>query len=259
MITPPYEPGCHEIECRNLFGNSLVCHDTPKDTDSGLSPTSVFICFTSRSGSYWLSEALASSGTLPSAGELFNHKTIRSTCEQQPQLESLSQYSQWIQQKTARNNYFITKVSPKQLLMLSRNQLIPRIFSSPKFIFVRRRDLLAQAISLVFAKHHGTWRNGGPSQGEPPYDANEIRLKVDGLAVANAQLEAFFAMNGLIPFDVVYEDFSEDPETTLSNLSQWLHEPSVHYAAENVQAIKDSSGLKDQWRKRFLEEAAKTS
>jgi LPS sulfotransferase NodH len=259
MVTPPTQPSVHQEHYQKLFGPGFLARQNgPAKTPSTTGGLCIFICFTNRSGSSFLCEALSSSGDLPHAKEHFNHRTVAGILEREQEIRTFPDYCRWLIEQHAMNGNFSVKTSAKQLFLLCRSGMIPAVFTNNRFIFIRRRDLLAQAISLADAQRSGAWK-GAPNPDDQARDINvkELVLKTSGLATSNALFDAFFALNDVHPFTIYYEDLVADPEGTIASISAWLERPRLRFAAENVTVSKHDERRKSEWRKTFLEMAAK--
>ncbi|GAA0497299.1 sulfotransferase [Paractinoplanes deccanensis] len=98
-------------------------------------------------------------------------------------------------------------------------QVLERAFGRCRFVYLTRRDVLAQAVSWVRAEQTGAWFAGGNGEisgndggggREPVFDAEAIGRFVATIAEHNAAWEAWFAACGVRPHRVVYEDVDRD-------------------------------------------------
>ncbi|MEU6783175.1 Stf0 family sulfotransferase [Nonomuraea angiospora] len=98
-------------------------------------------------------------------------------------------------------------------------RLLERAFGRTRFVYLRRDDVLAQAVSWLRAEQTGTWyvdvsgESGGaePTGQEPGYDAAGIGALVEQIGEHNAAWERWFASWGVRPHRVRYEDLDADP------------------------------------------------
>jgi LPS sulfotransferase NodH len=93
--------------------------------------------------------------------------------------------------------------------------LLERAFGRTGFVFLRRADVVAQAVSWLRAEQTGTWYTGeiggGTGTGEPPtFDAGRIGRLVEVIGEHNAAWEAWFASAGVRPHRVSYEELDAD-------------------------------------------------
>jgi LPS sulfotransferase NodH len=92
------------------------------------------------------------------------------------------------------------------------NEALDMIFPQLRIVFVRRRDKVAQAVSLWRAVQTQNWRTDidlesadGGQRGDYDYDA--IKFLVDELHRWDARWEDWFHATGREPIRVIYEEF----------------------------------------------------
>ncbi|MFG6191994.1 Stf0 family sulfotransferase [Nonomuraea sp. JJY05] len=98
-------------------------------------------------------------------------------------------------------------------------RLLERAFGRTRFVYLRRDDVLAQAVSWLRAEQTGTWYldnageagGGAPGGRAPSYDAAGIRELIERIEEHNAAWERWFASSGVRPHQVRYEDLDADP------------------------------------------------
>lgn len=96
--------------------------------------------------------------------------------------------------------------------------LLDRAFGRTRFVFLRRDDVVAQAVSWLRAEQTGRWFVGGNGEisgdagegHEPRFDADGIRGFVETIREHNAAWEAWFARWGIRPHRVSYENLDAD-------------------------------------------------
>jgi len=101
-----------------------------------------------------------------------------------------------------------------------------RAFGPAHYIFLSRRDHVAQAVSRLKAEQSGLWhRNGDGSERErvgphraPVYDRTALARYVEESVDANRGWEDWFVQNGISSFRLAYENLVANPETMLQEL-----------------------------------------
>ncbi|RKN42080.1 Stf0 family sulfotransferase [Micromonospora endolithica] len=104
--------------------------------------------------------------------------------------------------------------------------LLERTFGHSRFVFLRRDDVLAQAVSWLRAEQTGRWFVGGNGEisgdavggNEPHFDLDGIRGFVATIREHNAAWEAWFAACGIRPHRVRYEDLDRDMTQTVRDI-----------------------------------------
>jgi trehalose 2-sulfotransferase len=93
------------------------------------------------------------------------------------------------------------------------------ILPDHRWIFMQRKDVVSQAISLYIAQETGVWHLKGDeinsAAGAIEYDFYSILSKLQTLLANNVNWELFFQKNALRPLIITYEDFLADRKTHL--------------------------------------------
>ena len=140
---------------------------------------------------------------------------------------------------------------------LPDRDLLKHAFGPCTFIFIRRNDDVAQAVSRLKAEVSQVWHLDGtepPPRGEPAYDAarlDEFRLEA---AEGNSAWEAWFAAQGIAPIRLVYEAFVTDPAGQVRMLltrSGLPPRPDRQITAANRKMADSSS---EAWASRYRRE-----
>jgi len=130
-------------------------------------------------------------------------------------------------------------------LALAREQFagveeIEDIFPDNQWFLLRRRDRIAQAISLWRAQQSGQWLSDAPASGvlRPAYDYKAL-LECFKTIIAEEQLWMdYFERRQLRPLEVWYEELCLDPQRVVYELARSIQ------AAAGVELIKDVAEVK---------------
>ncbi len=98
---------------------------------------------------------------------------------------------------------------------------LDHVFPNLRIVFVRRRDKLAQAVSLWKAIQTQRWRNEAEGEEEQPalnYDYDALKYLVSELHRWDARWEDWFYATGREPIRVIYEEFAENRASTVGRL-----------------------------------------
>ena len=102
------------------------------------------------------------------------------------------------------------------------NDALSEVFPNLKIIFVRRRDKVAQAVSLWKAIQTQQWRGGDDDERkEAPsaeYDFRALSHLVDLLHRWDARWEDWFHATGREPIRVIYEEFTDARAATVGRV-----------------------------------------
>jgi LPS sulfotransferase NodH len=128
---------------------------------------------------------------------------------------------------------------------------------NPRFIHIEREDLLGQALSLVRARQSGRYVSWDAAAAEARYDRREIARALHGIAAGQARWRAYFARNGIMPLPLTYEQVATAPEGTVCAVARHIGlEEEVAVDVGRVRSTVLRDGLSEEWRARFLAEAA---
>jgi len=184
--------------------------------DFGNTRADVFICFTNRCGSNFLTHLLASTGFMKKGGEVFNRERVARISERN-NIAGFNQFCQFVRRShRADSGVSSLKVSWHQLYFLHQHHLIPNVFQSPRFVFLRRRDILGQAVSYSIAQQ--TKALTSKHQSEVPgsrYDEAQILNFIERITTSNAHIEALLSLVDAPVCEIYYEDLVAAPQKTI--------------------------------------------
>ncbi|WP_280116813.1 aldehyde dehydrogenase family protein [Micromonospora echinofusca] len=108
--------------------------------------------------------------------------------------------------------------------------LLHRTFGRTRFVFVRRDDVVAQAVSWLRAEQTGTWylggngeiSGGGGTGRTPVFDAEAVHRFVEVIGEHNAAWESWFAAVGAQPHVVRYEELDDDSGAVVAGVLAFL-------------------------------------
>jgi LPS sulfotransferase NodH len=102
--------------------------------------------------------------------------------------------------------------------------VLASVFPSPKYVSVRRLNVVARAVSWSKAVQTSEWYAGDPDRRQNPATFN--REEIHNLVLLTEQLQAradsWFARYGIQPFRVVYEELVEDMDGLTRRVLQYM-------------------------------------
>ncbi len=160
--------------------------------------------------------------------------------------------------KTA-NGYFAIKADYSHLRPLIQAGAVEACLPAPRYAFLTRNDVVAQAISLQRAKSSGLWHNrrkGGrfrpKTAREPVYDRARIDEHVALIRQMEADWRAFFAARGIVPLKLTYEELAADPLAMVERCLDFCNVTTeVSRDALTVDTQKLGDALSEDWRRRY--------
>ena len=100
---------------------------------------------------------------------------------------------------------------------------IEPLIPSPRIVWMRREDVLAQAVSWSRAIQGGRWWPGETRpEGSLAYDFAQIDALVTEAKEHDAAWHSWFAANDIDPFEVRYEELAADPAGIASGVLAFL-------------------------------------
>lgn len=246
----------HRSKLKEYFGDSFLKSPNVKSTK----PT-IFICFTNRSGSTYLASTLSEYGITCKPNEELNYEYFNFSVIKNFSLKnysnSISDYMSMLFSKYSSNNFFTSKLSLDQLIWFLEEKYIPTVFGNPKFIFIKRRDLLLQAISLSIAIQTRKWTSFHDGLSikklDLVFDPVQILRKIQNIDTVNSEFERLFKLNNMEVFVVYYEDLIEKKEEIIYDIGNYIDKKLVKDEVNNFAIARQSTEINSLWRKKFVE------
>ena len=157
------------------------------------------------------------------------------------------------------NGVFAAKVHSGHLLgVLDRCGLGVELWGVPvRWVRLRRRDRLAQAVSLVVAHQTGQWRPVARQQGEPSYDLAATRTAMDEIEAWEAVWERRLAERPEPQLSFWSEDLVADTRAAIDQTLALLGEGPVSDA--DLPPVEEYRNPDRDMRQRWIERAMEES
>ncbi|MEO0760069.1 MAG: Stf0 family sulfotransferase [Cyanobacteria bacterium J06648_16] len=205
---------------------------------------SILICSTGRSGSTMLCSLLSRTNHLGYPYEFFHSQRL-ARANVDFTAEGIHDYlAELFKSTLSQNGIFSIKLHWDQMRALIKQvrmdepwqdksdlDILKQLFPNPVFLFIRRRSLTRQAISMEVAKQTGKyvrWQKKDGQEDETYLSQrmmfrplNIYRYK-QGLAARNLLWQSFFEKHDLDFFEVVYEQLISDYEGTMNDLIDFV-------------------------------------
>lgn len=207
---------------------------------------------TPRSGSHFLGHLLYSTGAAGYPIEYFNKRNVPHWKARFPG----PNYFHEVQKKrTSANGVFGMKLHSEQLSPFRdycADHPQERL-SDYKFIFLTRKDKVAQAVSYSRALQTGSFISDVSEKQSFAYDENQIEQCLGEIMYGEMAWRKFLSIVPDRSIDVMFEDLRNNPETTMKRIFEFLGIP--HGAADvDISFVKQrqSDALNSNYRDRFI-------
>jgi LPS sulfotransferase NodH len=141
----------------------------------------------------------------------------------------------------------------EQTAGLRPHEAVERLLPGVQFVHARRRDKLGQAISLWTAVQTAEWRNeeGEQTSHEPVYCFRGIAHLLEQLTQQDQAWTRWFAVSGIEPHLVAYEDLVEQRNRVVCSLLGDLQIDNSGVEVPEPTLRKQSGGRSAEWAERF--------
>ena len=157
--------------------------------------------------------------------------------------------------RTTPKGWFGFKIFWEDFAWLQRSDQFKEYFSPLQFIYLYRKDILAQAVSLLIAGQSGQWNSLQQVHGTTRYDANKIIYNVSRLNDYIQLWINWLAQSGMPYSTVCYEDLLQQPDRMASELDTFLKlEQPLGFNFDAVIIRPQSTSLNEQWIAKFRRE-----
>lgn len=220
----------------------------PRPADRGY-----MICATPRSGSNYLCQLLASTGQLGKPTEYFNTAARRTYTDPRYPKDRGAQIDIVRSMGATPNGIYAVKVLPLQYSRARRKIDLLRELPNLKFVRLRRRDRLGQALSLSRVRQTGQIMASKRANAEPIYDVQHIRSCIHDLQAREAIWDKVMLEFGAQPLVLYYEDVVRDPQAAVDQVAVLMGlaaSSPINPVLVRVTVQRDRET--DLWRQRFL-------
>lgn len=131
------------------------------------------------------------------------------------------------------------------------------IFQNRYWIWLRRQDLLEQAISRVIALQTEAWEGTSLQKKQPYYSSRQIIRALGYLSKSEARWRVFFVRNGITPLTLWYEEFISSPEDTIMKIAAYTGvDVMPSEVSTDVYTKIQRTELNQEWKQKFISEMA---
>jgi LPS sulfotransferase NodH len=215
------------------------------------------VCSTPRSGSHLIGHTLYQTGQLGFPLEYFNPVNLPQWKQRFKSISVEDTFNQIKRHRTSPNGCFGCKLHYEHFEALITTRQFDKLFSTPHFLLLRRRDLLSQAISLAKARSTGVWISSQKPISEGNYSFKAIEKSLRSIIQDNSRWSYFLARRKKPVMEVYYEDFAENPVSETLKIATFL---GVDFDQEKdlkrvTIPLRQRNKSNQAWKERYLSES----
>src|SRR4051794_739295 len=215
---------------------------------------SYMVCSLPRSGSSVLCDVLAATGLAGAPTEYFEEtqmpifSEIWGTTTLDEYLDAL------VAKKTSPNGVFGIKALYDQFETVLGRRLPRSIFPNLRYVYVKRRDRIRQAVSLSRALQTEQWASVQPRGKEASYNPAQIREALGWIERDERSWERFFEEEGVSPLRLEYETFIPHLDEVVAHVLAFLGIPVPDsFSPPRPSLAKQADQLSEEWVRRYQE------
>lgn len=213
------------------------------------------ICTSGRSGSNLLCQYLSSTGMLGNPLEYFNGSGRRLLGYPEYPDDPSKQIDWIVTEGATPNGIYGLKIFPAQVEQIEKSIRWTELLPDLKFVLLKRRDILGQALSALRALQTEQWRASMPARGPALYDGAQIYERLQIAARDYARWDIFFARRAVAAAVIIYEDFLVDPQSAVDQVADLFGlRGQARAAGERIDLKSQRDAITEEWRARFLDE-----
>lgn len=221
----------------------------------------LIVLFASRSGSNYLGQLLSSTGWFSEIGESFRASQLNKIRDRYCLVDHHAA-AQWMIDNRGTPNAFGFKAGFTVLTAAAELGFLTEVLDRAQLIMLRRRDRVAQAVSIVKSRLTGRNHSGQPeglSVTDADYDADAIAFQVAAISEVEGQLMEFADRLGKTAPVFWYEDICANPRGSVADICGLmdLEMPSRYEPQVRVRVLRDD--LSARWVQRFRDEHPETA
>jgi LPS sulfotransferase NodH len=227
------------------------------DFNYGVQPTKAYIVASSyRCGSTHLCHRLWETGLMGAPWEYFNYENDMRAMSFRLGANGVADYlAKLVACRTSRNGVFGAKAHFHHFEAALKG--FPGMLNavpSVRFIYIRRRDRIAQAVSMAKSIQTNAWMSLSRPRRVPLfYSADFIGACVEEINHQTESWARWFAAKGITPFHVEYEDLITDSESVIRNILTVMD--VVSDIPDNVilpKVERQANETNAEWTRRYL-------
>jgi LPS sulfotransferase NodH len=177
-----------------------------------------------RCGSNLLCSAMYRTGALGCPDEYFNEIITKSMHPgAEPSIANQLRFA--IEDGAGANGVVSIKLLPYQFRALLETIDLGEWFGRAYWIWLRREDILAQAISSEIATQTNAWTSHDTPLREAVYSEAAVARRIGNIVYDEAEWSHYFRSNRIAPLELWYRVVARSPERSARKIARFLDEP----------------------------------
>jgi len=158
--------------------------------------------------------------------------------------------------RTSPNGVFAIKLHYHHLAAFGRFRRFTALFPGARYLLLKRRDLVRQAVSLSIAKQSGVWIDGQPPRKTARYRPGLIARCLRQTVRHNAAWRYLLASQGCPCLELTFEEARESPRTALKTIAEFMGVDPPDEVLERISfpTREQATDRNREWTRRFLAE-----
>lgn len=228
--------------------------DFPESTETN---QILIIATTGRSGSHMLGHALHKTGCFGFPLEYVNPSNLPAW-QKRLGVDDVSEVIREIKKiRTSPNGVFSIKLHYSHIEGLGGFEGMQKLFPDAFFVHLTRKNILKQAISTVIAEQTGVWISvQKPKENvTTSYSFNAINRAMRQIVLDNASWKYFFEASGSRYIEMDFDELQKNLMLSIKKIAKLLDmDVDASLIPEEQVTKKQSTGLNEEWRQRFIED-----
>jgi LPS sulfotransferase NodH len=130
-----------------------------------------------------------------------------------------------------------------------------RFFPEPRFVWIRRDDAVAEAVSWAKAVQTGQWTARQAPLTEPRFDFEQIDALYHLVRVHDGCWRRWFAAHAVEPYRVMYEELATAPEQVTQDVLGFLGLEPRKPPENPVAFARQADAVNEEWMKLYRQRA----
>ncbi|WP_230279984.1 Stf0 family sulfotransferase [Croceicoccus sp. Ery15] len=228
--------------------------DARFDFPEAVAQRTLVIASTPRCGSHFLGHAIQPLGLFGSPFEYANPANLakwREVLDRRPLPDVINGLQA---RRTSPNGVFSIKVHRQHLDNFGGIAAMLALLPDARFVHLRRRDIMGQAISFAIARQTGVWITRQQGNGaEPRYDFLAIHDCLVQLTDHNADWQRLIATSGRPAIALDFEDAKTDLSQAVSQIAALMDVPLADHGPAIAERTRQQGGDRNaEWRAKFI-------